>query len=69
MREVPWVAITPAVHAIRTLERIVPPDALLFDSVIHDFVRGRGSAGSLTVETMGDRVEDFVAWPRSRLCS
>ncbi|MEU4703809.1 hypothetical protein [Nonomuraea dietziae] len=30
-RDVPWVAITPVVNAIRVLERMVPPGGLLFD--------------------------------------
>ena len=31
-RDVPWVAITPVVHAIRVLERIVPDGELLFSA-------------------------------------
>ncbi|MFF2374246.1 hypothetical protein ACFVUW_07660 [Streptomyces xiamenensis] len=30
MREAPWVAIAPVVHAVRVLEQMVPADALLF---------------------------------------
>lgn len=35
-RDVPWVAITPVIRAIRVLERMVPEDALLFDHRVHD---------------------------------
>ena len=35
-REVPWVAITPVVNAIRVLERMVPDGHLLFDHHAHD---------------------------------
>ena len=35
-REVPWVAITPVVNAIRVLERMVPDGHLLFDHNAHD---------------------------------
>ncbi|MGW6209819.1 integrase [Streptomyces sp. NPDC055089] len=61
-REVPWVAITPAVHAIRVLERIVPDGALLFDATHHDFARGRKMRGALKNSSMNNRVEDFVTW-------
>lgn len=61
-REVPWVAITPVVHAIRVLERIVPAEALLFDATHHDFARGRKLRGALKNAAMTQRIEAFVAW-------
>ncbi|PJT45764.1 integrase [Streptomyces albidoflavus] len=61
-REVPWVAITPVVHAIRVLERIVPAGALLFDATHHDFARGRKMRGALKNVAMNQRIEDFVVW-------
>ena len=42
-RDVPWVAITPVVNAIRVLERMVPDGDLLFDHHAHD-LRGTGRA-------------------------
>lgn len=64
LREAPWVAITPVVHAVRVLERIVPADALLFDHRAHHLGKGKKQKGngSLRVSTLGDRIEDFVAW-------
>ena len=38
-REVPWVAITPVVNAIRVLERMVPDGHLLFGHDAHDAAR------------------------------
>jgi integrase len=61
-REVPWVAITPVVHAIRVLERIVPPGELLLSATHHDFVQQRGHHGALKVQSLNRRVEDFVRW-------
>ncbi|WP_327172583.1 integrase [Streptomyces sp. NBC_01336] len=61
-RKVPWVAITPVVHAIRTLERIVPPGELLFSATHHDFVRQRNNHGALKNAALNQRVEDFAAW-------
>jgi hypothetical protein len=60
-REVPWVAITPVVNAIRVLERMVPDGDLLFSQQAHD-QRGRAGHGSLKTRTLGQRVEDFAAW-------
>lgn len=61
-REVPWVAITPVVHAIRVLERMVPEGELLFHASHHDFARGRQHRGALKNAALNTRVEDFVAW-------
>ncbi|MFE9394762.1 integrase [Streptomyces flavidovirens] len=62
-RAVPWVAIPPVVTAIRVLERMVPPGALLFDTHSHQFLAHRKSAkGTLTLYALRDRVEDFAAW-------
>ena len=46
-REVPWVAITPVVNAIRVLERMVPDGHLLFDHHAHDLPASRPGTGSL----------------------
>ncbi|MFI5966668.1 integrase [Streptomyces asoensis] len=62
LREVPWVAIAPVVHAIRVLERFVPDGQLLFDHKAHDLMASRPGVGSLNAETMGQRIEDFIAW-------
>lgn len=59
LRDVPWVAIAPVVNAIRVLERMVPTGDLLFAHDAHDT---RSGTGALTISTMGDRIEDFVAW-------
>nr|WP_237270437.1 integrase [Streptomyces caniscabiei] len=62
-REVPWVAITPVVRAIRVLERIVPPGELLLSTAHHDFGMGdRNAHGSLGTTGMIDRIEEFIAW-------
>ncbi|MFE2231938.1 integrase [Streptomyces sp. NPDC059442] len=61
-REVPWVAITPVVRAIRVLERMVPEGELLFSSAHHDFARGRQRGGALKNSSMNQRIEDFIAW-------
>ncbi|ADI08623.1 hypothetical protein SBI_05503 [Streptomyces bingchenggensis BCW-1] len=61
-REVPWVAITPVVRAIRVLERMVPEGELLFGSAHHDFARGRQRGGALKNSSMNLRIEDFIAW-------
>ncbi|MFJ9146584.1 integrase [Streptomyces sp. NPDC102270] len=61
-REVPWVAITPVVKAIRVLERIVPHGALLFDATTHDFARQRKQTGSLKAISFSQRIGDFVPW-------
>ncbi|MET9811735.1 hypothetical protein [Streptomyces sp. NPDC006355] len=39
VREVPWVAITPVVRAIRVLERMVPEGELLLSAAHHDVHR------------------------------
>jgi hypothetical protein len=62
LRDVPWVAIAPVVNAIRVLERMVPDGHLLFDHHAHDLRGTRAGTGSLTIKTLGTRVEDFVAW-------
>ncbi|MFJ8348226.1 integrase [Streptomyces sp. NPDC094153] len=61
-REVPWVAITPVVRAIRVLERIVPDGELLLSSAHHDFTFQRGHRGTLKKHALLLRIEDFVAW-------
>jgi integrase len=61
-REVPWVAITPVVNAIRVLERMVPDGHLLFDHKSHDTAGQRPNTGSLKLNTVRERVADFVAW-------
>ncbi|MEU0726213.1 integrase [Streptomyces sp. NPDC006140] len=61
-REVPWVAITPVVNAIRVLERIVPKGELLFSAAHHDFTHQRGHPGALKNATLTTRIEDFVLW-------
>ncbi|MFI6743515.1 hypothetical protein ACIBI9_62510 [Nonomuraea sp. NPDC050451] len=44
-QDVPWVAITPVVNAIRVLERMVPPGGLLFDKAAHDVAGRRPGTG------------------------
>lgn len=61
-REVPWVAITPVVHAIRVLERIVPEGEYLFSAAHHDFLFQRTFHGALKGQALNQRIEDFVAW-------
>ncbi|MFJ6760202.1 integrase [Streptomyces sp. NPDC091273] len=61
-REVPWVAITPVVHAIRVLERMVPPGELLLSATHHDFAFQRRHHGALKNASLNQRIEDFVAW-------
>ncbi|MBC2907509.1 hypothetical protein [Streptomyces cupreus] len=51
-RNVPWVAVTPVVRAIRVLERMVPEGELLFSSAHHDFARGRRRDGALKNSSM-----------------
>ncbi|WP_188186965.1 integrase [Nonomuraea sp. SYSU D8015] len=62
LRSVPWVAIAPVVHAIRVLERIVPPEELLLSAAHHDFTSQRGHPGALKNNGLNQRIEDFVAW-------
>ncbi|MCZ4100929.1 integrase [Streptomyces sp. H39-C1] len=61
-REVPWVAISPVVHAIRVLERMVPPGELLLSATHHDFMQQRGHHGALKHQCLNTRIEDFVSW-------
>ncbi|MGC7103076.1 hypothetical protein ACPZ19_51170 [Amycolatopsis lurida] len=61
-REVPWVAITPVVNAIRVLERMVGPDDLLFDHYAHQFTGPKSSTGSLALRTVSERIEAFANW-------
>ena len=61
-RDVPWVAITPVVNAIRVLERMVPDGHLLFDCHVHDPGGHRDRTGSLKKDTLQKRIQDFVAW-------
>ncbi|UQI49854.1 integrase (plasmid) [Streptomyces sp. HU2014] len=63
LRDVPWVAITPVVSAIRVLERIVPSGELLFGSQFHQFGGfGQRTRVALRAETLRERVEHFVDW-------
>ncbi|MFJ6011482.1 integrase [Streptomyces sp. NPDC092952] len=62
LREMPWVAIAPAVSAIRVLEQIVPEGNLLFDAHAHDFRLRRKFTGSITYATMSERIEAFATW-------
>ncbi|MEU3168012.1 hypothetical protein [Streptosporangium sp. NPDC006930] len=61
-RDVPWVAITPVVNAIRVLERMVPNGCLLFDHNAHDLYNNRPGTGSLKHSALGERIEAFIAW-------
>ncbi|MEW2248760.1 integrase [Streptomyces sp. NPDC006975] len=61
-RQVPWVAITPVVHAIRVLERFVPEGEFLFSAARHDFLYRRDLPGVLKSGTLNERIEDFVDW-------
>jgi hypothetical protein len=54
--DVPWVAITPVVNAIRVLERMVPDGSLLFDHRAHDLRHHRPGTGSL--KTVRDPASD-----------
>ncbi|MFV5998736.1 hypothetical protein ACNPQM_41985 [Streptomyces sp. NPDC056231] len=60
-REVPWVAITPVVQAIRVLERMVPERELLLSAAHHDFPDPRGYHGTLKNNALNNRIERFVA--------
>ncbi|MGY5072348.1 integrase [Streptomyces griseus] len=62
VRETPWVAISPVVHAIRVLERIVPEGELLFSATHHDFLNRRGHSGALKNEALNKRIESFIVW-------
>lgn len=62
VRQVPWVAITPVVHAIRVLERIVPEGELLFGAAHHAFRSSHSYAGALKKSTLTLRIESFVNW-------
>jgi hypothetical protein len=59
-RDIPWVAITPVVNAIRVLERMVPDGHLLFSRDAH-LCHGPGT-GSLKLDTVRDRIEEFTSW-------
>ncbi|WP_137147815.1 integrase [Mycolicibacterium sp. CR10] len=61
-RDVPWVAITPVVTAIRVLERMVRAGELLFDSHAHDSTGKAGNTGSIVMTPMRLRINDFVDW-------
>ncbi|OCC12514.1 hypothetical protein [Streptomyces sp. PTY087I2] len=61
-RAVPWVAIVPVVNAIRVLERLVPEDDLLFGASVHNRTHPNTRTGSLIVDTIRTRIEDFVTW-------
>ncbi|MEV0742968.1 integrase [Streptomyces sp. NPDC050549] len=62
VRQVPWVAITPVVHAIRVLERMVPERELLLSTAHHEFHSRHGHAGALKKHTLTLRIESFVNW-------
>ena len=61
-RDVPWVAISPVVNAIRVLEQMVPAGDLLFDSCAHDSTGKVGNTGSIVLGPMRVRINDFVDW-------
>lgn len=61
-RDVPWVAITPVVNAIRVLEQMVPSGELLFNSTAHDPNSRVTNTGSIVTDAMCARVDQFVAW-------
>lgn len=61
-RDVPWVAITPVVHAIRVLERIVPDGELLLSAAHHDFSHSRRYRGALKYGALNRKIENFVTW-------
>ncbi len=60
--DVPWVAITPVVNAIRVLEHMVPDGHLLFDSRLHDRKQVAVRTGSLKDTSIRERIEDFLTW-------
>ncbi|HEY1712578.1 MAG TPA: hypothetical protein VGG07_06725 [Solirubrobacteraceae bacterium] len=63
MREVPWVAITPVVNAIRVLEHMVPDGDLLFDARCHNLPNQRqNNGGALSKTSLWHRIDDFTAW-------
>ncbi|MGW9713537.1 integrase [Streptomyces albidoflavus] len=62
VRQVPWVAITPVVHAIRVLERIVPEGELLLGAAHHSFRSSHSYVGALKKSTLTLRIESFVNW-------
>ncbi|MGH3286220.1 MAG: hypothetical protein ACRDPD_16340 [Streptosporangiaceae bacterium] len=68
-RDVPWVAITPVVSAIRVLERMIPDGHLLFDRQAHDVHLKRPGTGSLKAATLPERIEDFVTWANREAAS
>lgn len=59
-REVPWVAITPVVNAIRVLERMVPEGELLLSASHHRFSSQRAFHGAIKKHGLRRRVEGFV---------
>lgn len=61
-RDVPWVAITPVVKAIRILERMVPEGELLFSATHHDVVSQRQHHGALRAASLDRRVEQLIGW-------
>jgi integrase len=61
-RDVPWVAITPVVNAIRVLEKMVPKAGLLFDACAHDSTGRATLTGSIVQMAMRVRINDFVNW-------
>ena len=61
-RDVPWVAIRPVVSAIRILEKMVPDEALLFDTYTHDTARRGSNTGAIVANSMRTRIADFITW-------
>lgn len=59
-RAVPWVAITPVVHAVRVLERMVPEGELLLSAAHHDFASQRSYHGAIKKHGLRRRIESFV---------
>ncbi|MCU7705097.1 integrase [Streptomyces albidoflavus] len=63
-RDVPWVAITPVVRAIRVLERMVPEGELLLSAAHHDVHRlgGKQHQGAIRKTSLNRRIESFIGW-------
>ncbi|MFE7464728.1 integrase [Streptomyces sp. NPDC057499] len=64
VRDVPWVAITPVVRAIRVLERMVPEGELLLSAAHHDVHRpgGKQHQGAIRKTSLNRRIESFIVW-------
>ncbi|WP_443030992.1 hypothetical protein [Streptomyces sp. ACT-1] len=64
VRDVPWVAITPVVRAIRVLERMVPEGELLLSAAHHEVHRpgGKQHQGAIRKASLNRRIESFIVW-------